>query len=68
MNKPKVPATIEQIKASEKIHELRNLINDRECAEILGIHRSTMYKRLESNNWKKAEINLIKSIKTERYA
>lgn len=60
-------ASQEQIEATEKVYNLRELINDRELEEVIGLTRKTIYVRLQKNNWKKPELKLIKSLNLSKY-
>lgn len=48
----------------KKITEFKtsNKLSDRELAELFGVSRSTLHKRMRLNNFKKIEITAIKSI------
>lgn len=60
MAKKKQQATVEQLKATNKVYLLRQKEgNDDELAEILGLSKVTLYTRLKLSNWKKPEIYFI---------
>lgn len=52
---------MEQVQAI-KNRLLAGTLTKVELAEKLGITRMTLDKRLERNNWKKAELHLLKTI------
>lgn len=51
--------TIEQIRATNKVYELRKLMTDDKLSLKLGLTKKTIYKKLKSNNWRNSEILLI---------
>ena len=48
--------------ATVKVVKLRLENNDRQLSEMLGMSRTTMYKRLKEKKWKLAERHLIKDL------
>ncbi|MCP4984906.1 MAG: hypothetical protein GY928_02220 [Colwellia sp.] len=53
-----------QLEATTKVKAIKQSrdINDEELRCVLGISKPTLYKRLRNNDWKKAEIVLIKNL------
>lgn len=57
-------SNFEHMNETEKLKAMiaRGEESIKSLAEKLGIARGTLYTRLEKNNWKKAELVLIKSL------
>lgn len=49
-------------KTTTKIKLLLQTSTYEEVAEIIGISRTTLYKRLQCNDWKVSEIHLISTL------
>ena len=49
-------------KTTTKIKLLLQTSTYEEVAEIVGISRTTLYKRLQCNDWKVSEIHLISTL------
>lgn len=49
-------------KTTTKIKLLLQTSTYEEIAEIVGISRTTLYKRLQCNDWKVSEIHLISTL------
>ena len=49
-------------KTTTKIKSLLQTSTYEEVAEIVGISRTTLYKRLQCNDWKVSEIHLISTL------
>lgn len=58
----KKQATIQQLKATEKVYILRDNGTDDDLAKLLGISKVTLYTRLKVSNWKVSELALIDSL------
>ena len=52
----------EMNKTTTKIKLLLQTSTYEEVAEIIGISRTTLYKRLQCNDWKVSEIHLISTL------
>lgn len=58
----KKQATMQQLKATEKVYTLRDNGTDDDLAKLLGISKVTLYTRLKVSNWKVSELALIDSL------
>lgn len=58
----KKQASIQQLKATEKVYILRDNGTDDDLAKLLGISKVTLYTRLKVSNWKVSELALINSL------
>ena len=61
-NKP----TESQLIATRQALRLQAASSDREFADTLGISRTTLYKRLETSNWKKSEVFYINYLNEQK--